>query len=143
MFLNIRPLHCALAIAAIAAVGCGSPSVQDTEERSSAPAPTETIGQETQPAALDDPGALSDRGLVLAQAGQYEEALAEYDRALEIKPDFAGAYRGRAIVLRNLDETEAALEDLQKAAELFVAQGQEDLAQKTLDAIDKLQSTPN
>ena len=50
--------------------------------------------------------------------GRYEEAIASYDKALEIKPDYASAYYNKACLFNLQTKIEAALELLTTAIEL-------------------------
>jgi tetratricopeptide (TPR) repeat protein len=50
--------------------------------------------------------------------GDYRGALADYDRAIAIKPSYAKAYRARATVKTKLDRQRSALSDLDRAIEL-------------------------
>ena len=49
---------------------------------------------------------------------RYEEALADYTKAIEIKPDFADAYNNRGVILGKLERNEEALADYTKAIEI-------------------------
>jgi tetratricopeptide (TPR) repeat protein len=53
--------------------------------------------------------ALSNRGTVLQDLKRFEEALASYDQALAIKPDFALAFYNRGITLQSLQRFDEAL----------------------------------
>ena len=57
-------------------------------------------------------------GNVLYRLQRYEEAIASYDRALELKPDDDQAWNNRGIVLDNLQRYEEALASYDKALEL-------------------------
>jgi len=50
--------------------------------------------------------------------GKYEEAIAAFDRALEIEPSHAFAWHDRGVCLRTLERNEEALESITKALEL-------------------------
>jgi tetratricopeptide (TPR) repeat protein len=63
------------------------------------------------------------RGLALARAGRLLDAQDAYDRALQLKPDFAEALVNRALVALELNELEPALADLTRACDL----GRQDL----------------
>ena len=60
----------------------------------------------------------------------FEPALEDLDKALELKPDFAEAYKDRALLHRDLGDTENALSDLDKAIEIgpFFAEAYKDRA---------------
>lgn len=49
---------------------------------------------------------------------QYEEAIAAYDKALQIKPDLHEAWYNRGIVLRQLGRYEEAMDSFDKALQL-------------------------
>ncbi|MBN1468968.1 MAG: hypothetical protein JXM74_04010 [Fusobacteriaceae bacterium] len=50
--------------------------------------------------------------------GNYHESLKDYDKIIEIRPKFGGAYNSRAVLLNKLDRIEEAISDYQKAYEL-------------------------
>jgi tetratricopeptide (TPR) repeat protein len=56
-------------------------------------------------------------GLSLALVGRLEEALEQFDAALEINPEYAEAHLNRAIVLNDLERFDEAREAFFKAAE--------------------------
>jgi tetratricopeptide (TPR) repeat protein len=61
---------------------------------------------------------LHNRGLTLYRLKKYDEAIASYNKVLEIKPDFDAAWYNRACchaVTQNFDQ---AIKDLQRAIEL-------------------------
>ncbi|MFG2420044.1 tetratricopeptide repeat protein [Streptomyces sp. NPDC048448] len=58
------------------------------------------------------------RGSALRHDGAYEEALAEYDRAIALDPGLARAYRGRALGRNGLGDHENGITDLDRAAAL-------------------------
>ncbi|WP_405908079.1 tetratricopeptide repeat protein [Streptomyces sp. NBC_00828] len=55
------------------------------------------------------------RGSALRHSGAYEEAVAEYDRAVALDPELARAYRGRGFTRNGLRDYEAAITDLDRA----------------------------
>jgi tetratricopeptide (TPR) repeat protein len=66
---------------------------------------------------------LFEQGRALGKQGLYEEAAARYTQAVAIDPNFAEAYAFRGN-LRGLQENaQGAIEDLQKALEIFKARG--------------------
>jgi Tfp pilus assembly protein PilF len=62
--------------------------------------------------------AFYNRGLDLQNLGRYEEAIASYDRALELRSDFFAAYLNRANVLQMLKRYDEALTSYDRALEL-------------------------
>lgn len=59
-----------------------------------------------------------DRGLQAAAIGDYETAIEEYTRALELDPAFADAYNNRGIAYQALGEYDRAIEDYTRAIEI-------------------------
>ncbi|MFF4291651.1 tetratricopeptide repeat protein, partial [Streptomyces sp. NPDC001633] len=59
-----------------------------------------------------------ERGDALRVTGRDEEALADYDRALELDPGYAYAYASRGVSLSNLGRHEEGLADLDRALAL-------------------------
>jgi len=60
----------------------------------------------------------SNWGSVFASSGQYERALIDYTRAIELKANLAEAYNNRGIAYRNLGRLRQAVDDYTKAVEL-------------------------
>jgi tetratricopeptide (TPR) repeat protein len=60
--------------------------------------------------------------LTEAQGGNYQAALEHYNQAVIIKPDFAPAYLGRALVLYRFGNSAAATQDAKMASQLFSTQ---------------------
>ena len=50
--------------------------------------------------------------------GDYEDAIEDCNKAIELNPEIAEAYNNRAIAKMNLDELQSALQDINKAIEL-------------------------
>ena len=49
----------------------------------------------------------------------FEPALEDLNKAIELKPDFAEAYKDRALLHRDLGDTEKALSDIEKAVSFY------------------------
>lgn len=64
-----------------------------------------------------------ERGDSLLSEENFQGALTEYNRAIEIDPEYTEAYIARAIVHLQADDSSAAIADLEKASSLFQAQG--------------------
>ena len=62
--------------------------------------------------------ALNNRGNALQELKRFEEALASYDRALALKPDYAEALNNRGIALQELKRLEEALASYDRALAL-------------------------
>lgn len=82
------------------------------------------LNQETQSSrgeasvqAFVDAEALNNRGNALLELGRDEDALASYDQALVLKPDYAHAYNNRGLALLNLKRHVDALASLNLAIE--------------------------
>ena len=50
--------------------------------------------------------------------GNYDEALKDYDKAIELDPNYTFAYNNRGLAFYKLDKFEEALKDYDKAIEL-------------------------
>ena len=57
-------------------------------------------------------------GYTKSELGQYESAIADYDIAIHLKPDYAIAYNDRGVVKGKLGEYKAAIEDYDEAIRL-------------------------
>ena len=57
-------------------------------------------------------------GLKAQQRGQYSEAIQDFTKAIELKPDYATAYATRGTVYGNQGEYDRTIQDLTKAIEL-------------------------
>ena len=60
--------------------------------------------------------------------GQYEAAIADYDQALRLKPDYAIAYGNRGVANALLEQVNGARQDFKKALALAREAGDEDIA---------------
>ena len=59
-----------------------------------------------------------DRGLARLQAGRYQDAVMEFDRALEYKPDYGSAYTNRGVALSQGGDRVAAIVSYRRALAL-------------------------
>ena len=57
-------------------------------------------------------------GYTKFELGQYESAIADYDMAIQLRPDYADAYNDRGVVKGKLGEYDAAIADYDKAIDL-------------------------
>ena len=62
--------------------------------------------------------AYNDRGDAYANKFDYEHAIADYDHAIKLKPDFAHAFGGRGLAYANLQDFELAIKDYDHAISL-------------------------
>ncbi len=58
------------------------------------------------------------RGLAYYENGKYDEALADYDKAIAANPDYALAYNGRSHIYDRKGLTEKAIQDLTRAIQI-------------------------
>ncbi|BAQ63371.1 pentapeptide repeat-containing protein [Geminocystis sp. NIES-3709] len=65
-------------------------------------------------------------GISEDKKGNYQKAINYYNRSIELNPDFAHAYLSRAVIKSRYGLTDTALEDAQKAEELFKQQENSD-----------------
>ncbi len=79
---------------------------------------SETLWTHTLASTSQNSVAHNNLGLVLAGRGQFDEAIAYYGKALEIKPDYVDAHNNMGTALARRDQVDAAIEHLRKALEL-------------------------
>ena len=60
----------------------------------------------------------SDRGWAYLHLKEYEQAMSDFHRALDLKPDYAWVYGSRGLVYRTLRDYERAIADFDRAIEL-------------------------
>jgi len=60
----------------------------------------------------------NDRGNVLFNEGKYDEAIAEYNKAIELYPEYSSAWNNKGVALEKLGRNEEALECYNKALQL-------------------------
>lgn len=65
----------------------------------------------------------NDRGVAKWRLERLDEALADFNKAIELYPQYASLYNNRGNVLFDLDKTEQALKDFNKAIELSPGYG--------------------
>ena len=78
------------------------------------------------------------RGFVYIQQGKWELALADYSQAILINSKDAKAYFNRGFVYVLLSDKQKAREDFQKAAQLFLAQGNTADYEKAMGLLKRL-----
>jgi tetratricopeptide (TPR) repeat protein len=73
------------------------------------------------------------------RVGKYEEAIADCNQSLNLKPNFAGSYANRGRARAALKDKKGAIEDYQKAAQLFLKQNKQESYKAVLEDLRKLQ----
>jgi Flp pilus assembly protein TadD len=77
-----------------------------------------------------DPKFYNNRGTVLGEKGQFDQAISDFNRAIEINPRYIKAYNNRGIVYRLKGQYDKAILDFNKAIEInsLDAEGYNNLA---------------
>ena len=73
------------------------------------------------------------------RVGKYKEAIADCNQVLSIKPNFAGSYFNRGRARAALKDKKGAIEDYQKAAQLFLKEDKQESYQAVMEDLRKLQ----
>ena len=60
------------------------------------------------------------RGLAHSKNGEFDKAIADYTKAIELKPDYADAYYRRSKAWLHLGEIEKAKADMKTASEIGI-----------------------
>ena len=76
-------------------------------------------------------------GLALIMDGEYEEAIVELNKAIELDPEYADAYYNRGIAYDKSGEVAKAISDYEKCIELSNDPELVEAAQMRLDALTK------
>ncbi len=67
----------------------------------------------------DKATAYYNRGVVKHNKDDYDGAIADYSKAIELKPDYAKAYNNRGVAKSNNEDFDGAIEDYTKAIDLY------------------------
>jgi len=70
------------------------------------------------PAAAEDAGTCNHRGITLAREGRYEEAIAQFSRAIQRNPAFVDACHNRALVYVAIGNLGQAVSDFSRVIEI-------------------------
>ena len=62
--------------------------------------------------------AYKNRGVVKYKLGNYKDAIADFQKQMELDPNDASAYKNRGVTKGKLGDYEGAVEDLKKSIEL-------------------------
>jgi tetratricopeptide (TPR) repeat protein len=65
-----------------------------------------------------EPGIWTNRANLLRETGEFAKSFADYETAISIDPQFAGAYNGRGLTWRATDDLERSVADFTKALQL-------------------------
>ncbi|KPQ39628.1 MAG: TPR repeat [Phormidium sp. OSCR] len=79
-----------------------------------------------------------ERGDSLFDRGNLEEALAAYNQAIQVDPDFAESYVARGFLHQEMRNTSEAISDLETAASLYREQGDSETYQALQSLIEEL-----
>ena len=79
------------------------------------------------------------RGLVYYDQGKFDLALVDLHQVIEINPEYAKAYAILGLIYKEQGNTQAAVSNLQKAKQLFIAQGDTDREKFVSNALDALE----
>ncbi len=77
-------------------------------------------GYGTKQTDLNDAEAYNNRGTAYARKDQYDKAISDHNKALEINPRDAGAYNNRGIAYMLKGKYDKAWEDVHKAQDLGI-----------------------
>jgi Flp pilus assembly protein TadD len=71
-----------------------------------------------------NPKFYNDRGIAYGEKGQYDRAISDFNKAMEINPRYGKAYNNRGIVYRLKGQYDQAISDFNKAMEINPMDGQ-------------------
>ncbi|MGI0493059.1 pentapeptide repeat-containing protein [Alkalinema pantanalense CENA528] len=80
--------------------------------------------------------------IAAGQSKRFEVAIGHFDQAISQKSDYAPAWLGRGAAKVELGQNKAAIEDLEKAIELFNTQGDKASAESTQKVVQALKNPP-
>jgi branched-chain amino acid transport system substrate-binding protein len=86
-------------------------------------------------------GAYNNRGNAQLALNNTRAAIGDYNRAIRRKPDYADAYYNLGLAQQALGNRSGAISNLQKAADLYKAQGKEALQKEAIDRVNGLQQS--
>ena len=59
------------------------------------------------------------RGFTYMESGEYENAIQEFDKAIQLHPNYAFSYRNRGLAYANLHQRQRAIQDYDKAIQMW------------------------
>ncbi|MEG4306631.1 hypothetical protein [Microcoleus sp. D3_18a_C4] len=86
---------------------------------------------------------LYQQGFDLGRRELYKEAAEAFTQAINLNPDFVEAYIIRARIRSVIGEKQGAVEDFQKAIDIYRARGQSQIADMLLVPLNSLQNEIN
>ena len=75
------------------------------------------------------------KGVDWIKKGDYDRAIANYDRAIWLQPDYIDAYYNRGLAYSNKGDYDRAIADLEKVLELSADPGLRQRAEEQLEAL--------
>ena len=78
------------------------------------------------------------RGLSKGNSEDYQGAIADYNQAIKLKPDFADTYYNRGFLKSNLGDNQGAINDLRQAAKLYQQQNKMQDYQDAINVLKEL-----
>jgi Tfp pilus assembly protein PilF len=73
---------------------------------------------EQKPSESRNPKFYNNRGIAYGEKGQYDQAISDFNKAIEINPRYVKAYNNRGIIYRLKGQYEQAISDFNKAIEI-------------------------
>jgi serine/threonine protein kinase len=70
--------------------------------------------------------------------GDKQGAIADYNQAIKLKPDYAIAYNNRGLIYQQLNDNEKAINDFRQAAKLYQQQNNQTWYKNSLDRLKEL-----
>lgn len=81
---------------------------------------------------------LYQRGLQRAQGRLYQEAIADFTQVISINPNLAEAYVARSFLRRRTGDPQRAIQDYQKAADIYRTRGDRERANIMIQQLQDL-----
>lgn len=81
---------------------------------------------------------LYQRGMQRARGKLYQEAIADFTQVISINPNLAEAYVARSFLQRRTGDIQAAIQDYQKAADIYRARGDGERADTMIQQLQDL-----
>ncbi|MEH2313970.1 MAG: tetratricopeptide repeat protein [Nostoc sp.] len=78
------------------------------------------------------------RGLIYYEQKEWELALADYNKAIQLNPDLAQAYYNLGVLYYQIHEKQKAIKNLQQAARLFMTQGNIATYESVINLLNRL-----